>query len=110
MIQLTFLLNSKNPILSTIVMITGKLISFRIETSIKIRVSMLIRLFMICNLLLSFTNNLKAATWSETNMGILYGSGFWGPTNLDEKNNVTTLTWEHASGWKYGDNFAFRYL
>ena len=34
-------------------------------------------------------------------------AAFWGPTNLDEKNNVTTLTWEHASGWKYGDNFAF---
>ena len=45
--------------------------------------------------------------WSETSFSGLYGAGFLSHNNLDEKWNRTTLTLEHASGWKYGDNFTF---
>lgn len=45
--------------------------------------------------------------WSETSFSGLYGSGFLLPSDLDKSWDRTTLTLEHASGWKHGDNFTF---
>ncbi|UTW61770.1 hypothetical protein KFE98_17425 [bacterium SCSIO 12741] len=45
--------------------------------------------------------------FSETSFSGLYGSGFLSNSNLTDNWDRTTLTLEHASGWKYGDNFTF---
>lgn len=44
----------------------------------------------------------NAATWSETTISYLRGSNF---ANSFEDNNRSELSFEHASGFKYGDNF-----
>jgi nucleoside-specific outer membrane channel protein Tsx len=44
-----------------------------------------------------------AAIWSSTNMQYLYGSGY----ELASSEDASIITLEHASGWKYGDNFFF---
>jgi len=43
-----------------------------------------------------------AATWQSSNIQYLYGSNF----ELGDSAR-STLTFEHANGWKYGDNFFF---
>ncbi len=46
--------------------------------------------------------NLYSEEWSETQLELLYGSGFkLGDTQRE------TFTFEHSSGWKYGDNHFF---
>lgn len=44
-----------------------------------------------------------AADWSSTNMQLLHGSDY----KLASAEKATIITLEHASGWKYGDNFFF---
>ncbi len=47
-----------------------------------------------------------AADWSSTNVQFLKGDDFESPFGGEKySNNIATL--EHASGWKYGDNFFF---
>ena len=54
----------------------------------------------------------QAADWSNTEMHLQYGSldtpflGFIEP-GLEEDKDTLILTLQHASGWKYGDNFFF---
>ncbi len=43
-----------------------------------------------------------AAQWQTSNIQLLYGNGY----ELGD-NTRSTLTFEHANGWKYGDNFFF---
>ncbi len=45
----------------------------------------------------------QAAHWSTTSVSFLYGSGY----QLASSEEATIITLEHASGWKYGDNFFF---
>lgn len=47
-----------------------------------------------------------AADWSSTNAQLLNGDDFVIP-GVTEDDERTILTLEHASGWKYGDNFFF---
>lgn len=59
-------------------------------------------------ILLSFMFALPgfAADWSSTNAQFLTGDDFESPFSGEKySNNILTL--EHASGWKYGDNFFF---
>ena len=44
-----------------------------------------------------------AAEWSTTNIQYLQGSGY----QLNPTSDMSTLTFEHADGWGYGDNFFF---
>ncbi len=44
-----------------------------------------------------------AAQWSSTSVSILHGSGY----ELASREEATILTLDHASGWKFGDNFFF---
>jgi len=44
-----------------------------------------------------------AATWSNTSVSFLKGSGY----ELASSEDATIITLEHASGWRYGDNFFF---
>ncbi len=44
-----------------------------------------------------------AAIWSSTSASFLYGEGY----QLASSENATIITIEHASVWKYGDNFLF---
>ena len=46
---------------------------------------------------------LVAADWSSTSISILHGSDY----KVASSEEATILTVEHASGWKYGDNFFF---
>jgi len=54
----------------------------------------------------------QAADWSNTELNLQYGSldtpftGFIEP-GLKESKNTFIITLQHASGWKYGDNFFF---
>lgn len=41
--------------------------------------------------------------WQSNNVQALHGSGF----ELNDHETQTTLTFEHADGWKYGDNFFY---
>lgn len=47
--------------------------------------------------------NSFAADWSTTNIQYLQGSGY----NLNPTSDMSTMTFEHADGWAYGDNFFF---
>jgi hypothetical protein len=54
----------------------------------------------------------RAADWSNTEMHIQYGeldTPFLGfiEEGLEESKDTLILTLQHASGWKYGDNFFF---
>jgi nucleoside-specific outer membrane channel protein Tsx len=40
--------------------------------------------------------------WHSSNVQVLYGEGF-----EFSDNSQTTITLEHANGWRYGDNFIF---
>jgi nucleoside-specific outer membrane channel protein Tsx len=44
-----------------------------------------------------------AADWSTTNIQYLQGSGY----QLNPTSDMTIMTFEHADGWGYGDNFFF---
>lgn len=50
----------------------------------------------------------SAAQWSSTEMHLQYGdlTEAFGPQAGDETSN-TIITLQHASGWKYGENFFF---
>lgn len=41
--------------------------------------------------------------WQSNNIQLLHGDGFL----LSDENEQTTFTFEHANGWKYGDNFFY---
>ncbi|QXE90222.1 DUF5020 domain-containing protein [Geomonas subterranea] len=41
--------------------------------------------------------------WNQTNLQYLWGGKF----KLQENSTQSTITIEHANGWKYGDNFLF---
>lgn len=56
----------------------------------------------------------QAAIWSSTSVSALYGTKnqavVWDPAVaglVGQDQNMTIITLEHASGWKYGDNFFF---
>lgn len=57
--------------------------------------------FIISGLL--FSSTIFAANWSETSLSYLRGSNFAELFGSD--NNRSELTFEHASGYNYGDNF-----
>lgn len=46
-----------------------------------------------------------AATWSSTNIQLLYGDNY--NTGFGGDDTRTIITVEHANAWKYGDNFFF---
>lgn len=51
-----------------------------------------------------------AADWSTTELHVQYGSlddPFGGLGNAGGTADTIIYTWQHASGWKYGDNFFF---
>ena len=48
-----------------------------------------------------------ASIYSQTSASLLFGKSYRMPANLDDKYDVTTLTMEHFSTWKFGDNFFF---
>lgn len=50
-----------------------------------------------------FSCSTLAADWSTTSISYLKGSNF--SEQFGSDNNQTELTFEHASGWSYGDNF-----
>jgi nucleoside-specific outer membrane channel protein Tsx len=63
-----------------------------------------VKIILLSLVLLTFgTGSALAAIWSSTNMQLLYGSGY----ELASSEDATIITIEHASGWKYGDNFFF---
>lgn len=62
---------------------------------------------LITSLLLITVFACTAQNFSETAFSGLYGAGFLDHKDLDKKWDRTTLTLEHVSGWKYGDNFTF---
>ena len=64
------------------------------------------RIVLIVSLLCSSVASVFAADWSSTNVQFLTGDDFVNPFSGDEYSN-NILTMEHASGWKYGDNFFF---
>ena len=47
-----------------------------------------------------------AAEWSTTNVQILHGTSYADDFGIDDKRK-NVFTFEHANGWKYGDNFFF---
>jgi nucleoside-specific outer membrane channel protein Tsx len=52
----------------------------------------------------------QAADWSTTEMHLQYGDlqkPFQGGDSDSETDGTTIITLQHASGWKYGDNFFF---
>lgn len=52
----------------------------------------------------------QAADWSATEVQLQYGDlkkPFQGGGSSSDTNGTTILTFQHASGWKYGDNFFF---
>lgn len=54
---------------------------------------------------LGISYSAQSADWSATNIQILRGSSYaLIPTGEESK---TIITFEHANGWKYGDNFFF---
>jgi nucleoside-specific outer membrane channel protein Tsx len=48
-----------------------------------------------------------AAAWQSTNFQYLWGSSFENPFTGSKHIDQSTITVEHADGWKYGDNFFF---
>lgn len=52
--------------------------------------------------LLSLGSAVQASEWSTTNVQLLSGHGY----ELGD-DSMTIMTFEHANGWKYGDNFFF---
>jgi nucleoside-specific outer membrane channel protein Tsx len=48
------------------------------------------------------------AVWQETDLEYLWGTNFKSlETKTSKDNSRSTLTFEHADAWKYGDNFFF---
>lgn len=59
---------------------------------------------------MTFVPLVNAANWSTTEVQFLHGNldkAFQGGDSSAETNSTTILTFQHASGWKYGDNFFF---
>ena len=56
--------------------------------------------------LLLSTPTVYAADWNTTNVQLLYGTEYADNGGIDDKKK-TVFTFEHADGWKYGDNFFF---
>lgn len=48
----------------------------------------------------------KAVDWSSTNIQLLHGATYADDFGIDDRKK-TVFTFEHANGWKYGDNFFF---
>jgi nucleoside-specific outer membrane channel protein Tsx len=55
-----------------------------------------------CAALLCLAQGAHASEWSTTNVQLLFGDGY----KLAD-DSMSILTFEHANGWKYGDNFFF---
>lgn len=55
-----------------------------------------------CAALLCLSQGVHAAEWSTTNVQLLHGNGY----ELGD-GSMSIMTFEHANGWKYGDNFFF---
>ncbi|MCB9063123.1 MAG: hypothetical protein H6622_16485 [Halobacteriovoraceae bacterium] len=58
-------------------------------------------------ILLNVSNSIQAAEWSNTNIQLLSGNSFTNPFTGKDNIKKETLTFEHVSGWAYGDNFFF---
>lgn len=52
------------------------------------------------------THAASAADWSSTNVQLLHGTKYADDGGIDDKKKAV-FTFEHANGWKYGDNFFF---
>ncbi|WP_020674880.1 DUF5020 family protein [Geopsychrobacter electrodiphilus] len=72
---------------------------FHKSLSLFTTVLMLTTLLMVCGTTSAFAGS---AQWQTSNVELLLGSGY----KLGDDTR-TTLTFEHANGWKYGDNFFF---
>jgi len=59
----------------------------------------------VMSIMYSSTSFAGAATWSTTNVQLLYGNNY--NTGLGGDDTRTVMTIEGANGWKYGDNFFF---
>lgn len=57
---------------------------------------------LLCLALLYTSRGAQAAEWSTTNVQLLHGNGY----ELGD-DSMSIMTFEHANGWKYGDNFFF---
>ncbi len=57
-------------------------------------------------LLLSVTGISQAATWSTNEVHLQYGE-LDAPFTAGAERDTFIITFQHASGWKYGDNFFF---
>jgi nucleoside-specific outer membrane channel protein Tsx len=58
-------------------------------------------------LFIAINFSISAADWSTTSAQYLIGDGFRQPAAPGKDITQATLTFEHASGYKYGDNFFF---
>lgn len=65
--------------------------------------------FLVC-LIWLFAGMASASEWSSNNIQLMQGSGFrvdgTGNDTMPDKHR-TIFTFEHASGWRYGDNYYF---
>lgn len=60
-------------------------------------------IFVLALSVFSVSAHAQIIEWQSNNIQILNGTGF----ELSDDNRQTTLTFEHADGWKYGDNFFY---
>lgn len=66
-----------------------------------------LHLITLFTLLLSYSPYTQSATWSSTLVEYLRGSTFADTSTKEKNDQYDTVTLQHASGWKYGDNFFF---
>jgi nucleoside-specific outer membrane channel protein Tsx len=57
-------------------------------------------------MMLATAGGAEAADWSSTNVQLLHGTSYADDFGIDDEKK-TIFTFEHADGWKYGDNFFF---
>ena len=58
-------------------------------------------------ILLACSGIAQSADWSSTNVSYLSGKGYKSLDKDQPSSDYDILTIDHASGWKYGDNFFF---
>jgi len=58
-------------------------------------------------LTMALMTNASSADWQSTNVQLLHGSDYEDLGGAIDDKEKTVFTFEHANGWKYGDNFFF---
>ena len=56
---------------------------------------------------MSFSMSASAADWSNTEVMYLEGDGFHLGSKTPDTHAAKTITFQHASGWEYGDNYFY---